>query len=109
WATWCPPCRKEMPSMEKLYQKFKDRDFVMLAVDLKESREKVKKFMEDYKLNFPALLDSKGKVGNIYSVWSIPTTYLIGRSGRIIGKAVGARDWASEDAFNLIEELLKIR
>lgn len=107
WATWCPPCRSEMPSMEKLYQKFKDEDFVMLAVSLRENKEKVENFMRDYKLNFPALLDSTGKVGNTYMVRSIPTTYLISRHGDIIGKAIGARNWASEDSFKLFSALLE--
>jgi peroxiredoxin len=107
WTTWCPACRQEMPSMEKLYQKFKDKDFVMLAVSLREKNKTVEKFMEDYKLNFPALLDPKGRVGGAYLVTSIPTTYLISRQGEIIGKAIGGRDWASEDSFNLFSALLE--
>ena len=107
WATWCPPCRKEMPSMEKLYQRFKDEDFVMLAVDLRERQSTVKDFARDYKLNFTILLDSTGKVSDIYGVRAIPTTYLVNRQGKLIGKAVGARDWASKKAFELIEHLLK--
>lgn len=107
WATWCPPCRMEMPSMEKLYQRFKDDDFVMLAVDLRESQKIVKKFVDDYELNFTILLDSDGRIGDTYGVRAIPTTYLIDRQGRLIGKAVGARDWASQEAFKLIEHLLE--
>lgn len=107
WATWCPPCREEMPSMEKLYQRFKDEDFVMLAVDLRESQSTVKDFAREYKLNFPILLDLTGKIGDTYGVRAIPTTYLIDRQGKLIGKAVGARDWASQEAFELIEHLLE--
>lgn len=107
WATWCPPCRQEMPSMEKLYQRFKDKDFVMLAVDLRERQSTVKDFASDYKLNFTILLDSRGKVSDTYGVRAIPTTYLINRKGKLIGKAVGARDWAGKEAFELIEHLLK--
>jgi len=83
WATWCPPCRKEMPSMEKLHTKFKDRDFTMLAVDLREETKKVRVFQEKFKLNFPILLDSDGRVGLRYGVRSIPTTYLIDREGYV--------------------------
>lgn len=107
WATWCPPCRREMPSMEKLYQRFKDEDFVMLAVDLRESKKVVERFARKYKLNFPILLDSTGKTGDTYGVRAIPTTYLVNRQGELIGKAVGARDWASKNAFELIEHLLR--
>jgi peroxiredoxin len=106
WATWCPPCRDEMPSMEKLYTEFKDRDFTILAVDLQEGTRKVRAFKEKFKLNFPILLDSDGRVGSRYVVRSIPTTYLIDREGYIIGAAWGARDWASKEAFELIDHLL---
>ena len=107
WATWCPPCRSEMPSMEKLYQKFRDEDFVILAVDLRESQNTVKDFARDYKLNFSILLDSTGKIGDTYGVRAIPTTYLINPQGKLIGKAVVARDWASQEAVKLVVQLLE--
>ncbi len=106
WATWCPPCRDEMPSMEKLYTEFKERDFTMLAVDLQESAKEVRAFKERFKLNFPILLDSDGRVGSEYGVISIPTTYLIDREGYVIGGALGPRDWASKEAFELFDHLL---
>ena len=106
WATWCQPCRTEMPSMEKLYTEFKDRDFTMLAVDLQEGTKKVRTFKEKFKLNFPILLDSDGRVSLRYGVRSIPTTFLIDRAGHVIGGALGARDWASKEAFELIDHLL---
>ncbi len=62
--------------------------------------------MKNYGLTFPVLLDSRGEVGSMYAVRAIPTTYLFNPEGRIVGKALGARDWASEDAFDLIEHLL---
>ncbi len=106
WATWCGPCREEMPSMEGLWQRFKEEDFVILAVDLRESRGEVVSFMKEYGLTFPVLLDSKGEVGSMFGVRAIPTTYLLDSEGRIVGGAIGARDWESEDAFELIESLL---
>jgi peroxiredoxin len=109
WATWCRPCRTEMPSMEKLYNEFKNRDFIILAVDLQEGTRKVRAFKERFKLNFPILLDSDGSVGSKYGVISIPTTYLIDREGYVIGGALGARDWASKEAFELINQLLVIK
>jgi len=108
WATWCPPCRAEMPSMEKLYDKFKNKDFTILAVNLGENISQVKAFKETYKLNFPILLDADGSLGLIYGAISIPTTYLIDRNGYILGAALGPRDWASDDAFELIKSLLEI-
>ncbi len=108
WATWCLPCRVEMPSMEKLYTRYKNDDFTILAIDLQEDADSVKAFKEQYKLNFPILLDSDGSVGEFYGVFSIPTTYLVDREGYIIAGAIGARDWASENAFMLINQLLQV-
>jgi thiol-disulfide isomerase/thioredoxin len=107
WATWCPPCRAEMPSMEKLYTKFKGNDFTILAVNMGESEGQVKAFKESFKLNFPILLDADSSTGMIYGAISVPTTYLIDRNGYIIGGALGPRDWAGEEAFGLINSLLK--
>lgn len=107
WATWCPACRAEMPSMEKLYKAFKDKGLVMLAVSSDAGGAKVVgPFMQDYRLTFPALLDPDGRVTRMYQVRGIPTTYLIDREGRVIGRAVGARDWATPEAQRLIELLL---
>ena len=106
WATWCPPCRAEMPAMEKLWQKFKEEDFVILAVDVREGKEKASSFVKENGYTFPVLLDSRGGVANTYGITAIPTTYLLDPERRIVGKALGARDWASQDAFKLIEQLL---
>ncbi len=106
WATWCPPCREEMPSMEKLYRKFKDKDFIMLAINLREDGRAVKTFKEKIGLSFPIPLDSNGAVGSNYGIASIPTTYLVDREGNVIGVALGARDWSSRETFGLINQLL---
>jgi len=106
WATWCGPCRAEMPAMELLWQVFQDDDFVILAVNLREGRDKISSFVQTNGYTFPVLLDSQGKVANTYGVRAIPTTFLIDFQGKVIGKALGAREWASEDALNLIEYLL---
>lgn len=107
WASWCMPCRVEMPSMEKLYNKFKNKGFTILAVNLGESVSQVRTFKESLKLSFPILLDADSSVGSIYGAISIPTSYLIDRDGFIVGGALGAREWSSEEAFELINSLLK--
>ena len=99
WATWCPPCRAEMPSMEKLYTRFKDNDFTILAVNLGENEAQVRAFKESFKLNFPILLDADSSTGMIYGAISVPTTYLIDRDGRIIGGALGRRGSFRTDQF----------
>ena len=106
WATWCPPCRVEMPSMEKLYKEFKNKKFIILAVDMQEDSETVRKFKEKFKLSFPILLDEDGVVASFYGVSGIPATYFIDRAGYLYAAAMGARDWASEDALELIKHLL---
>jgi thiol-disulfide isomerase/thioredoxin len=103
-----PPCRLEMPSMEKLYTEFKDKDFAMLAIDLQETTKKVGAFKQELKLSFPILMDPDGAIGSNYGVMSLPTTYLVDREGYLVGSALGARAWASKKAFTLIDHLLSI-
>ncbi len=96
-----------LPRMEKLYTEFKDKDFIMLAIDLQEKKGRVKAFKNKLKLNFPILLDSDGNIGLKYGVRVIPCTYLVDRNGYIIGGALGPRDWASQGSFDLFNHLLK--
>ncbi len=93
--------------MEKLYTKFKDKNFVMLAVDYQESSKVVKEFSEKLSLSYPILLDSDGTVGSKYGAFAIPVTYLIDQLGYLIGKAVGPQDWASPESFELFNHLIK--
>ena len=106
WTTWCPACLIEMPSMEKLYKSFKNKDFVILAVDMQEDKETVGEFKKRFKLSFPILLDKEGIVAAYYGVRGIPASYFIDREGYLYAVAMGARDWASEDAFQLVRHLL---
>ena len=107
WATWCPPCRAEMPSMQKLQDRYAGDDMTVLAVDLQESRAAVEKFVDEYELAFAIPLDTDGRVGALYGVRSIPTTYIIGRDGMVIAGAVGGRDWSTEEVFLFFDELVK--
>ena len=106
WATWCPPCRFEMPAMEKLHKKLKDKDFVMLAVDLQDPVSVVKQYFKKNKLTFTSLLDADGQVSGLFGVRSIPTTFILDKEGRIIGGAVGAREWNSQESVALFEHLI---
>ncbi len=106
WATWCGPCRMEMPSMEKLWQEFKEEEFVILAIDIRERPEKVMSFVIEESLSFPVLLDETGQLAGAYGIRGIPTTFFLNPEGEIVGKAVGARDWAVENSFELVRELL---
>ena len=97
WTTWCPPCRSEMPDMEKLYQKFKDRHFAMVAVNLRETTEVVKRFTESHRLNFIVVLDQNGDVSRRFRIRSIPTTYILNSRGQVVGAVPGPRKWNSSD------------
>ncbi len=106
WATWCPPCREEMPAMQKLHDKLKEKDFLMVAIDLQESAAPVKKYLKEYEFTFMTLLDSNGDVGLMFGIRSIPTTLIMDKNGMIIGVAIGARDWASKKSIALFEHLI---
>jgi len=108
WATWCAPCLHEMPSMERLYQTFKQTDFALLAVSMdRQGEEMARPFVDRLKLTFPVLLDRTSEVGNRYGVRGLPTTYLIDSDGRIIGAVIGAREWYRTEAKALIAGLLR--
>ncbi|UCF90398.1 MAG: TlpA family protein disulfide reductase [Desulfobacterales bacterium] len=109
WATWCPACRVEMPAMEKLHQKLKTKDFAMVTVSLHETAAEVKQYFADNHLTFMALVDSTGAVGYRLGIRSIPTTVILDESGRIIGQALGPREWNDKAAVALFERLIAQR
>jgi thiol-disulfide isomerase/thioredoxin len=107
WATWCPPCTAEMPSLENLYKKFKNNAFTILAVSQGEDLQTVKGYIVKNKFTFPVLIDNKNEIAKLYGTGSIPTTYLIDKEGYKIAGFIGSRDWNSPEVINLINELLK--
>jgi thiol-disulfide isomerase/thioredoxin len=109
WATWCPPCRAEMPSMERLYKQFKVKGLVILAVNLREEAKAVRKFVTGQKLSFPVLLDSDGRVGAIYGAQSIPLSYLVGRDGNVLAGTIGGREWDSKEHLAFFARLLEVK
>jgi peroxiredoxin len=106
WTTWCPECRIEMPSMEKLHTKLKGKDFAMIAVNLQEPVLQVKTFLKKHPLTFTILLDSKGKIGSQFGIRAVPTTFILDKNCRIIGKALGSRPWDSKDSIDLFKHLI---
>ncbi len=105
FATWCGPCRAEMPSMEVLYNTLNGEKFVILAVDLQEERSTVERFIQQNRLTFPVLLDERGGAGKLYGVQAIPTSYVIDKTGKIIAGMTGGREWDSEEVIALFREL----
>jgi len=109
WATRCPPCRAEMPSMEKVWKRFGGENFVLLAVDLREDERRVRSFINDNGYTFPVLLDTTGEVGSVYKVRAIPTSFFINQEGEIVGVAIGTREWTNEKFYNFLRKLSKTR
>jgi peroxiredoxin len=107
WATWCPPCREEMPSMERLYQRYRDRGFTVLALSIDRNVAAIPGFVEGFRLTFPIGLDPEAAVAKVYRVRALPTTVLIDRVGQIVAGAAGARNWDSPVAHAVVETLLR--
>lgn len=84
WGTWCPPCKEEMPHMEKQYQDFKDKGVQILAVDIAEPVLKVESFRDQYGLTFPIAIDKNKSVMEVYNIGPLPTTVLIDKDGKIV-------------------------
>ena len=109
WATWCGPCRDEMPSLEQLSRSFGGQGFIVLAVNQRESAGQVLRFMKTHGLNFRAPLDTDGRVAASYRVYGIPATYLIEGTGQAIGMKSGPRDWAAREVIEIFRRLLSER
>lgn len=94
WATWCPPCRGEMPEIEKIYEESKNSDLVIIAVNIGEDRDTVKAFMDKNNYKFKVLLDSNNDIATNYQISAIPTSFFIDKDGKIVNKNVGAMNYA---------------
>lgn len=107
WATWCGPCKMEMPALETLHQRFKSKNFSLLAISNDMfGAQIVEPFVKANNLSFPILLDQQLQASNKYGVVSLPTTFMIDPQGNIIGELRGAEDWASPDNLLYFENLL---
>ncbi|MGH7846586.1 MAG: TlpA disulfide reductase family protein, partial [Candidatus Binatia bacterium] len=106
WATWCPPCIEEMPAMEKLHQDLEKDGLVILAVNFQEGPERVREFFTKHHLTFTALLDRNGKISELYQAWALPVSVIINKHGEIAARAIGSKDWYSDEALQLFRKLL---
>ena len=107
WATWCAPCREEMPSMNALYKDYSAKGLAMVAIATDvEGTSVVAPFMQAYGLIFPVLLDPQNMVGAQLQLSGLPTSYLLDKWGRVIDLVIGAYDWHSHKTQHLIEQLL---
>jgi peroxiredoxin len=106
WATWCPPCKAEMPSMNRLYNSMKVRGLEIIAVSSDSSLSGIKDFLAKSRVDFLVLHDEKKAVSLQYKVFSMPTTFLIDRNGSIVEKFYGEYDWTAPEVRSRIEKLL---
>jgi peroxiredoxin len=106
FATWCGPCREEMPGMERLHRAHQDKGLVVLAVNLQEGAKTIRPFVQSLKLSFPTVMDAEGAVSREYGVRALPVSFLIGRDGKIVWRAIGGRDWESPQARSYFAQLV---
>ncbi len=108
WATWCGPCKAEMPSMEALYTDYPRDDFEILAVSIDiDPNAPVKTFIEDFGFTFPVLLDDAFEVNGRYQVRVVPTSIVIDRKGVVTHRLLGAKDWNATDSRRFLEKLIE--
>ncbi len=105
WATWCPPCREEMPSMQRAWEQIRDEDIVILAIDVGEDEDTIFTFTADYPVEFPLLLDLDSRVIQEWPVRGLPTTFIIDPQGRIAYRAIGTRDWEDPALLDSLRKL----
>ena len=105
WATWCPPCREEMPSMDRAYEQLKKSGIIILAINIGEDEDTIFKFTADYPVSFPLLMDQDSSVINQWPVTGLPTTYVVDPNGHIVYRAIGSREWDDEALLKKLNAL----
>ncbi len=105
WATWCPPCREEMPAMERLYRQRKGDGFVLIAVSVDADSSVVRPYLQAHGLTFPVALDPKMDLANGYGVRALPSSFIIDRQGNLAALALGPRHWDGEASNALIDRM----
>lgn len=106
WATWCPPCVEEMPSLQRLEDTLADEGLAVIAVSVDERYDDIAPFVEEHGLRFLVLHDLGKRVSRRYEVFQFPETWLIGRDGRLVSRVIGARDWSAPASLRVFRDLL---
>ena len=107
WATWCPPCREEIPSMNRAWQRLVEEDIAMLAINMGEDEDTIFIFTADYPADFPILLDRSGEVIAEWPVKGLPTTFVVAPDGTLAYRAIGSREWDDEGVLERVRGLGK--
>ena len=107
WATWCLPCKEELPAMQKLYKELGSSGLEVVAISIdRGNSDRVKKYIDQYNLTFPILLDPGQEVRKSYFIMGLPTSYLIGADGRLKGFISGAREWDNPSSIKMFSALI---
>ncbi|MEW8028225.1 MAG: TlpA disulfide reductase family protein [Candidatus Thiodiazotropha sp.] len=106
WTTWCPPCIEEMPSLIRLSEEMDRSDFVILAINVEESKRRVGKMAARLKLTFPVLLDPNRVAANAWKVKVFPSSFLVDGQGRMRYKAIGPVEWDSDEAASIVHQVM---
>jgi peroxiredoxin len=106
WASWCIECRPEMPMFEQLHREFEARGLSVIGINAREGAPAIHQYAKELRLTFPLVLDPKGEINAAYGVIGLPATFLVGRDGRAVARAIGPRDWTSAPAKAIIQALL---
>lgn len=106
WAVWCPPCRKEMPSMARLAEKMSKRPFAILGVNVGESPDEIRAFLKQVPVSFPILLDTEGEHLKPWQVFAFPTSYVVDKQGRLRLGLFGSIEWDDPETLTMLEALL---
>ena len=105
WATWCPPCREEMPSMQRAWEQLRTEGILMLGINVGENEDTIFQFTADYPVDFPLLLDIDSAVTGEWPVRGLPTTYVVDPDGRLVYQAIGSREWDDPDLLDKVRAL----
>jgi cytochrome c biogenesis protein CcmG/thiol:disulfide interchange protein DsbE len=107
WATWCPPCVEELPTIDTLYRTIADKDFQLLAVSVDDAAPEVVAFLKKHGLNLPVLMDPGRKTAGRYGTYKFPETYIVDRQGMVRVKVIGPRDWSRPENIQIVRDLLR--
>ncbi len=106
WATWCPPCIQEMPSLNRTYERFRENGLVVLGVSVDEDADEYSRFLQDAAVTFPTVRDPDRRVSTRYGTMKYPESYLISRRGRVLRKYIGPEDWGRPEIANYLRSVL---
>jgi peroxiredoxin len=107
WASWCPPCVEEMPSLIELHQRIESRGGMVLGVNLDDDQSAYERFVTEHNVVFPNHRDTSKTIPGVYGTAMYPETYILGRDGRIARKVVGPQDWTSPEMLSVLDTLLR--